>query len=88
MFLHVSVILSTEGVLPQCMLGYHPLPPGAGTTPEQTPTPREQTPQEQTPQEQAHPPRASPPPGAVHAGRYGQQPDGTHTIEIHSCLIF
>ena len=36
MFLHLSVILSTEGGLPQCMMGYHPPrtrhpPPGADT---------------------------------------------------------
>ena len=43
-FLHVSVILSTGGGLPQCMLGYHP--PGAGTTP----------PPEQIPPRSRHPP--------------------------------
>ena len=66
-FLHVSVILSTGGGLPQCMLGYHP--PGAGTTP-----PRADTPQEQAP------------PGAVYAGRYGQQAGGTHPTGMHSCF--
>ena len=33
MFLHESVILFTGGCLPQCMLRYHPPPPGAGTPP-------------------------------------------------------
>ena len=26
------------------------------------------------------------PPGAVHAGRYGQQADGTHPTGMHSCM--
>ena len=38
MFLHMSVILSTGGCLPQCMLGYHPPPPQ-----KQAPLPQEQT---------------------------------------------
>ena len=41
MFLQLSVILFTEGGLPQCMLGY-PLeqaPPGADTPPQQSPHP-------------------------------------------------
>ena len=46
MFLLVSVILSTGGCLPQCMLGYHP--PGADTPRKQT------TPQEQTPPQSTH----------------------------------
>ena len=25
------------------------------------------------------------PPGAMHAGRYGQQADGTHPTGLHSC---
>ena len=28
------------------------------------------------------------PPGAVHAGRYGQQAGGTHITGMHSCLFF
>ena len=53
-FLHLFVILFTGGVLPQCMLGYHPpgtrppeeqTPPGADTTPPGADT----TPQDQTP---------------------------------------
>ena len=27
-----------------------------------------------------------PPPGAVHAGRYGQQAGGTHRTGMHSCF--
>ena len=45
-FLHLSVIHSVHGRgggLPQCMLGYHPHPPG------QTPSPGPDTPPEQTP---------------------------------------
>ena len=33
------------------------------------------------------PPRPGTPPGAVHAGRYGQQAGGTHPTGIHSCFI-
>ena len=75
MFLHMSVILFTGGV---CLSACWDIPP------EQTPPPREQTPpgadtpQEQTPQEQ-------PPPGAVHAGRYGQQAGGTHPTGMYTC---
>ena len=29
-----------------------------------------------------------PPPGAVHAGRYGQQAGGTHPTGMHTCLDF
>ena len=32
-----------------------------------------------------HPPRYTPP-GAVHAGRYGQQAGGTHPTGMHSCF--
>ena len=46
MFLHVSVILSTGGGLPHCMLGYH--------------TPQEQTPLGPDPQTR-HPPDQTPP---------------------------
>ena len=47
-----------------------------------------------TPQDQIHPSgpgtpphrtRYTPPPGAVHAGRYGQQAGGTHPTGMHSC---
>ena len=45
-----------------------------------------------TPQAGIHPPVSTPPwagtpPGAVHAGRYGQQAGGTHPTGIHSCLF-
>ena len=75
MFLHVSVILFTGGGgLPQCMLGYRPDPLG-------TRHPQDQTPQDQTPLGPDPPPH----PGAVHAGRYGQQAGGTHPIGMHTC---
>ena len=32
------------------------------------------------------PPDQVHPPGAVHAGRYGQQAGGTHPTGMHSCL--
>ena len=89
MFLHVSVILSTGGGLPQCMLGYHPQGPGTplgpGTHPEQTPHPGPGTPQTR------HPPcdQASPggrhPPSTLHAGRYGQEAGGMHPTGMQSC---
>ena len=50
-----------------------PLPPGADT-PLGSRLPWEQTPPGQTPS-----------PRAVHAGRYGQQADGTYPIGIHTC---
>ena len=35
----------------------------------------------------ADPPRSRhPPPGAVHAGRYGQQAGGTHPTGMHTCI--
>ena len=42
-FLHLSVILFTGGVLPQCMLGYHPQTPDPPWTPDPpgADTPRE-----------------------------------------------
>ena len=62
-FLHLSVILFTGGVLPQCMLGYqHPPRPGRhpprGDPPEQTPPWTRQTP----PGPGRHPPGADTPP--------------------------
>ena len=54
-FLHLSVIHSVHrGGLPQCMLGYHPLPPQSRPPWEQMP-PRSRHPPEQTP------PRPDPP---------------------------
>ena len=67
MFLQASVILSTGGGLPQCMLGYHPpeqTPPGADTPWEQTnprQTPPRADPQEQTSPEADTPPEQTPP---------------------------
>ena len=51
--------------------------------------PQEQTPPwEQTyPGEQTYPQGAdTPPPGAVYAGRYGQQAGGTHPTGMHTCF--
>ena len=73
MFLHLSVSHSVHGGrLPQWMLGYTPLPPGPEA--DMPPGPEADTP----PQEQT-------PPGAVHAGRYGQQVSGTHPTGMHTC---
>ena len=73
MFLQASVILLTEGGVPQCMLGYHP-------------TPREQTPPlDKAPPWEQTPPRSRHPPGAEHAGRYGQRAGGTHPTGMQSC---
>ena len=67
MFLLVSVILSTGGCLPQCMLGYHPLgadipqsrhPPEQTPPWEQTPPPGADTPGTDTPQSRHHPLRS------------------------------
>ena len=38
-----------------------------------------------TPPSSYTPPASTPPPGAVHAGRYGQQAGGTHPTGMHSC---
>ena len=83
MFLQLSLIQFTGGVLPQCMLGYHPLtshppeqtPPGVGTPlgagipPEQTPLP------------------GADPPCTMHAGRYGQQAGGMYPTGMQSCFL-
>ena len=70
MFLQASVILSTGGGLPQCMLGYHhhPPPPGADT-PRSTPPGTRHPPWEQTlrsrhPPGSRNPSRSRHPPGA------------------------
>ena len=39
------------------------------------------------PLDQVHPPGPGTPPGAVHAGRYGQQAGGTHPTGMHSCCL-
>ena len=70
MFLQASVILSTGGCLPQCMLGYHHTPPEQ-TPPRETPPPRNSHPLEQTP------PRADTPPGSRHTPRSRHPPEQT-----------
>ena len=64
-FLHLSVILLTGGVLPQCMLGYHP-PPGADTTTPWSRHPPEQTPLGPDPPgaDTTRPQDQTPPPGS------------------------
>ena len=38
---------------------------------------------------EADPPRPPPPPpGAVHGGRYGQQPGDLHPTGMHTCLVY
>ena len=70
MFLHLSVILLTGGG-------------GGGVCPsacwDAPPQDQRQTPPHRG-QRQAHTT-----PGAVHAGRYGQQAGGTHPTGMHSC---
>ena len=61
------------GSLPQCMLGYHPLPrrpPWQG----RPPSPGKKT-----------TPGKSDPPCTVHAGRYGQQAGGMHPTGMQFC---
>ena len=76
MFLHASVILSTGGCLPQCMLGYHH-PPGADPPSRHPP---EQTTRSRSPREQTPPGEQTP--------AYGQRAAGTHPTGMHSCLWF
>ena len=73
-FLHLSVIHSVHrGGLPQCMLGYHPVP-----HPQEQTSPGSRPPWKQTP------PRAdTPPPKQTSA--YGLQAAGTHPTGMHSC---
>ena len=66
-FLHLSVILFTGGVLPQCMLGCHP--------PEQTPPPQTTYPRLCTPQT-TYPPDYIPPRLCTPQTTY---PPGLHT---------
>ena len=64
MFLHLCVC--PQGGLPQCMLGYHPLP-GAGTTlPWSRHPPVAGTAQSRHPPEQAHLPPEQAPPWSMH----------------------
>ena len=74
-FTAVCEFVHGVGGLPQCMLGYHP--PGAGTIPNQTPTPPRSR----------HTPREQTPPRAVHPGRYGQQAGGMHPTGMQSCFF-
>ena len=87
MFLHLSVILSMGGCLPQCMLGYTPQQTPPGQTPPRQTThtppgrhPPGQTPPRQTPSRIDTPPRQTSPPPAITAA------DGTHPAGIHSCV--
>ena len=85
MFLQASVILSTGGCLPQCMLVYHtPLgadihlreqtPPRAGNAP-WADTSQEQTlPREQTPPGSRHPPKEQTPPRSRHTPKQTAPP--------------
>ena len=74
-FLHLFVILFTGGVLPQCMLGYHPR--------EQTP-PGDQTPRDQTPR--TRPPDQTPAYGLRTAGTH---PTGMHSRpHVQSSLTY
>ena len=95
MFLHLSVILFMGG-LPQCMLGYHPLPKQAPQPPrEQAPPgsrhpPGRRHPLEQSPPlEQVTPLGAGTPPGA---GTPSQQlatvADSTHPTGMHCCCTY
>ena len=74
------------------------IPPGSGTplwaryTPigtspgtRYTPLAGTHTPQDQAPPVDT-PPWPGTPPGAMHAGRYGQQAAGTHPTGMHSCF--
>ena len=79
------VCLSTGGRIPG------QVPPGPGTPPGTryplgpgTPSMTKYTLRDQvhSPWDQVHPP------GAVHAGRYGQQAGGTHPTGMHSCSEF
>ena len=94
-FLHLSVILFTGGKY----LGRYT--PGPGTPPwdQVHSLPRNRYPSVPgtPPWDQIHPQPGTPPrpgiplqtrytpPGAVHAGRYGQQAGGTHPTGMHSC---
>ena len=74
MFLHLSVILSTGGGLPQCMLGTHTPPPRCRP-------PGPDTSWNQTPPGTRHPPdQTYPPPRETAAAA-----DGTHPTGMHSC---
>ena len=96
-YVFTSVCLSTGGGLPHCMLGHwppdqrqdtpsrgpevgtHPQPPWLGAS---TPWGRPPTPGTRG----RHPLTGADPPGAVHAGRYGQQVGSMHPTGMQFCL--
>ena len=84
MFLHLSVVLFTGGTcIPACN--------GSDSQPEDRPHPSPGRNQEDLPPRKKpvrpHPPGRNhqDPPGAVHAGRYGQQAGGTQPNLMHTC---
>ena len=81
MFLQASVILSTGGCLPQCMLEY--TTPEQTHPPEQTP-PRADTPWEQTPPRSRHPREQTPPP--PRADTFPREQTPPHPREADSCI--
>ena len=74
-FLHLFVILFTMGGLPQCMLGYHPHPPGLGTHPQGPATPPRTR---HTSRDQTHTPHPHPP-GNRHPAGPGTPPGTRET---------
>ena len=92
-FLHLSVILFTEGggvCLSAC---WDTIPlPGSRHPPEQTPPPREQTPPRTRPPLGLSTPPSPPglstpnPPPGKQTPAYGQRAAGTHPTGMHSCL--
>ena len=99
MFLQASVILSTEGGVPDQVLPhpgparYTPPPGPARYNPQTRYTPQGQVPPRPgtppPPDRYTHPPTryTPPPPGAEHAGRCGQCAGGTHPTGMQSCFI-
>ena len=62
---HRRVWFCSQGGLPQCMLGYHPPPPGSRPPQSRTPgagTPPSRHPSKQAPLQSKHPPSRHPPP--------------------------
>ena len=97
-FLHLSVILFTGVWSASVHAGISPPPPPGPGTPWSRHPPGTRHPQSRHPRQGRHPlgpgtppwsrhpppPRADPP-GAVHAGRYGQQAGGMHPTGMQSC---
>ena len=71
-----------SGGLPQCMLGYHHLPPSR--TRQAPPPPKDQA---GTPPYPPPGPGRHPPPQAEHIGRYGQRAGGLHPTGMQSCSL-